>query len=60
MTDIRHLVEESIKKCQGSAADLRSAAKMTENNAAKNSFEQSAHQLEQCASQCRKALNQLL
>lgn len=59
MSDIRHLVEDSINKCQSSAADLRSAARLTENNAAKNAFEQSAQQLEQCAAECRKALNQL-
>jgi len=59
MTDIRNLVEDTIEKCQGSASNMRSAASNTENNAAKNAFEQTAQQLEQCVQKCRTALNQL-
>ena len=59
MSDVRDLVEDSIKKCQSSAADLRSAASQAQNIAAKNSFEQAAHQLEQTVQKCRTALNQL-
>ncbi|MCR3922540.1 MAG: DUF1657 domain-containing protein [Firmicutes bacterium] len=59
MSDYRTLVEDSIKKCQVSAADLRSAASQVENNAAKNSFEQAAKDLEQCVQKCQTALHQL-
>jgi hypothetical protein len=59
MADVRNLVEDSIDKCQSCAADLRSAATQTDNNAAKNSFEQTAQQLEQCVKNCRIALKQL-
>lgn len=59
MSDVRTLVEDSIKKCQSSAADLRTAASRSENNAAKNSFEQAAKELEECVQKCRTALNQL-
>jgi hypothetical protein len=57
--EVRNLVENSIEKCQSSAADLRAAAGATGNNAAKNSFEQAAQQLEQCVQKCKTALNQL-
>jgi hypothetical protein len=60
MADVRSLVEDSIKKCQSSAADLRTAADRAENIAAKNSFEQAAHELEECVQKCRIALNQLI
>jgi hypothetical protein len=59
LSDVRSLVEDSIEKCQSSAADLRSAASQAQNNAAKNSFEQAAKELEQCVQKCRTALNQL-
>ena len=59
MSDYRNLVVDSIKKCQSSAADLRAAASQVGNNAAKNSFEQAAHELEQCVQKCQTALNQL-
>jgi hypothetical protein len=58
--NVQSLVEETIRKCQSSAADMRSAAESTDNNAAKNSFEQTAQQLEQCVQKCRTALNQLV
>ncbi len=59
MTDVRKLVEESIDKCQSSATNLRHAASKAENNAAKNSFEQTAQELEQCVQKCKTALKQL-
>ncbi|NLP36683.1 MAG: hypothetical protein GX357_03425 [Firmicutes bacterium] len=59
MIDYRQLVENSIEKCQSSAADLRVAAGKTANTAAKNSFEQAAKELEACAQKCRMALKQL-
>jgi hypothetical protein len=59
MPDVRSLVEDSIQKCQSSAADLRSAASHAQNTAAKNSFEQAAKELEQCVQKCKTALNQL-
>lgn len=59
MTDYRQLIENSIEKCQSSAADLRVAAKKTENTAAKNSFAQVAKDLEACVQKCRMALKQL-
>ncbi|MBS4021962.1 MAG: DUF1657 domain-containing protein [Dethiobacter sp.] len=59
-SNIQYLVEETIKKCQSSAADMRTAAHTTDNNAARNSFEQTAQQLEECVQKCRSALNQLV
>lgn len=59
MSGVRDLVESSIKKCQSSAADLRTAASQAENNAAKNSFQQAAAELENCVQKCQTALNQL-
>jgi hypothetical protein len=60
MSDVRSLVQDSIEKCQSSAADLRSAASKAQNNAAKNSFEQAAQDLELCVQKCRTALKQLM
>lgn len=59
MSDVRNLVEDSIRKCQSSAADLRTAASQAENIAAKNSFAQAAQELENCVQKCRTALKQL-
>ncbi|MDW7652110.1 MAG: DUF1657 domain-containing protein [Bacillota bacterium] len=56
---MRNLVEDSIQKCQSSAADLRTAASQAQNTAAKNSFEQAAKELEQCVQKCKTALKQL-
>ncbi|HHX75402.1 MAG TPA: hypothetical protein GX699_10915 [Firmicutes bacterium] len=59
MSDYRQLVEESIQKCESSAAGLRVAAKQVANNTAKNSFEQAAKELEETVSKCKIALKQL-
>ncbi|HZK25509.1 MAG TPA: DUF1657 domain-containing protein [Oscillospiraceae bacterium] len=59
MSDYRNLVENSIEKCQSSAADLRTASSQTANIAAKNSFTQAAAELEQCVQKCKIALKQL-
>jgi len=59
LSDYRNLVENSIRKCESSAADLRTAAEQVENTAAKISFEQAAQDLEQCIQKCKIALNQL-
>ncbi len=58
--NVEKLVEDTIRKCQSSAADMRAAASGTDNNAARNSFEQTAQQLEECVQKCRVALNQLV
>jgi ribosome-associated translation inhibitor RaiA len=59
MSNYRSLVEDSIQKCESSAADLRTAASQAHNTQARNAFEQAAQELEKTVQKCRTALNQL-
>lgn len=56
--DLRQRVEQCIDSFHRSAAELRTAARETENSAARNAFIASAQKVEECAQQCRIAVNQ--
>lgn len=56
---IRARIENCINSFKTSSAELRALAQETENNQAKNAFNQSAEKVEECIQQCEIALNQL-
>lgn len=51
-------VERCIQNLRKSAADLRTAARETENSQARNAFIESAQKAEECIQQCQTAINQ--
>jgi len=57
--DIRARVESCIESFKNSAEELREAAEDTENEQARNTFQQSAEKVEGCIQQVQIALNQL-
>jgi len=56
--DPRQKVERCIESFHHSAAELRAAARETENGAARNAFIASAQKVEECIQQCQVAINQ--
>ncbi len=56
--DPRQKVQRCISSFQHSAAELRAAARETENSAARNAFIASAQKVEECIQQCQIAVNQ--
>lgn len=56
---IRARIENCIQSFKDSSAELRAVARDTENNQARNAFNQSAEKVEECIQQCEIALNQL-
>jgi len=59
MIDLRSRVESCIDNIKTSAEEIREAAQETENEQAKNAFQQSAIKMEECVQQIQIALNQL-
>ncbi|NLA26953.1 MAG: hypothetical protein GX878_06110 [Firmicutes bacterium] len=57
--DPKEKVEECIDSFRHSVRQLRSAARETDNNQARNAFVASAQKVEECINQCQMALNQL-
>lgn len=56
---IRQRIERCIDDFKSSSVELREIANDTENEQARNAFQQSAEKVEECVQQCRIALNQL-
>lgn len=56
---IRQRIERCIDDFNNSSVELREIADDTENEQARNAFQQSAEKVEECVQQCRIALNQL-
>jgi len=56
--DVRNRVEMSLEKMKTTAEELRQAAVDTENEQAKNVFQQSAEKTDECVKQVQMALNQ--
>ncbi len=57
--DIRERIESCVASIKDSAAELREIAGETENEQARNAFQQSAEKAEECAYQVQNALKQL-
>jgi len=57
--DIRSRVEDCIENFKASAEELREVAEDTENEQARNVFQESAQKAEECVQQVKIALKQL-
>lgn len=56
---IRERIEKCIDDFKSSSAELREIANDTENEQARNAFQQTAKQVDDCVQKCQIALNQL-
>lgn len=59
MPQIRHRIEKCIEGLKESSAELRIVAEETENEQARNAFNQTARMADECVQKCQIALNQL-